>query len=145
MSNVPRASNTSFISRTYSKNVVEQTIQFAPQGAGAPLMVWGDPTSYYFTLTRTGTGAYTLKTNQAYPTMPAKNGVVPIPALCGSVSLAVPAGQWSVCPGVPTHNADGTWSMPFTLFLVNTATDIAAATGNVVNLYVDLPMDLLNP
>jgi hypothetical protein len=146
MSNVPRSANTSQLARTFSHNVVEQTVQFAPQGTSAPLIVWGDAAAgFYFTITRTGVGTYTLKTNQAYPSLPARNGIVPIPALCGSISLATPVGQWSLVPSNPTHNADGTWTMPFTLLLVNTATDIAAATGNIINLYIDLPMDLLNP
>jgi hypothetical protein len=143
---VPFQSPITFLGRTFFKNAVQHDLTFAPQGVSAPLMVFGDPTSAYFTLARTGVGTFTLTTVNAYPALPAKNGIVPLPILEGSVSLATPAGQWNVCAGLPTQNASThIWTMPFTLFSAATATDIAAATGNLVNLYVVLPMDLNNP
>lgn len=143
---VPFASPTTFLGRTFFHNAVQHDMTFAPQGTAAPLMVFGDPGSNYFTLARVGTGAYTLTTVNAYPALPAQHGVVPLPILEGSVSLAAPAGQWNVCAGLATQNASTKiWTMPFTIFNAAAAADIAAATGNLVNLYVVLPMDLLNP
>jgi hypothetical protein len=143
---VPLASPTTFLARTFFHNAVQMAVTFAPQGTSAPLMVYGDPGSNYFTLARTGVGTYTLTTVNAFPNLPAKNGVVPTPILEGSVALATPAGQWNICEGLPTRNAStGIWTIPFTIFNAATASDIAAATGNIVTLWVVLPMDLLNP
>ncbi len=143
---VPFQSPITFLGRSFFKNAVQHDMTFAPQGTAAPIMVFGDPTSSYFTLARTGVGTYTLTTVNAYPALPAKNGIVPLPILEGSISLAVPAGQWNVCAGLATQNVSThIWTMPFTLFNAATASDIAAAAGNLVNLYVVLPMDLNNP
>ena len=81
----------------------------------------GDVTGEYGTLTRTGAGTYTYVTNDTY---------TGVSFMWGSVVLATPAGQWNICPGAPTKNANNTWTLPFTVFNAATATDIPVVAGN---------------
>jgi hypothetical protein len=109
-----------------SKNI-DMPLAFAPQGAGAPVQGEGDPKGSYLVVARTGVGTYTVTSKDIFA------GFI---YFSGGVSLGTPAGQWSVCGGTPVHNANGTWTIPFTLFNVATATDIAAAAGNTVFLWL---------
>lgn len=114
-------------SLTQGQRHVDYELSFLPQGASAPILGEGDPKGTYVTLTRTGVGVFSLVTKDPY---------LAIVATSGSVSLATPAGQWSVCFGVYTKNANNTWTLPLTLFNVGTATDIAANASNIVSLYI---------
>lgn len=96
-------------------------VKVLPNGAGVPTMGEGDPNGTYFTIVRTGAGAFTLKTKDPY---------VALVSMVGSVEAATQA-PWVFSRGAATKNADNTFSIPFTIYIANTgtATDLNAGTG----------------
>ncbi len=99
-------------------------IKVLPNGTGTPTIGEGDPNQSYVTISRTGAGAFTIKTNDPY---------VALVSWQATVSAASQA-NWTVSRGTATQNADFTWSIPFTIYDAGTATDLAAASGNSVDL-----------
>jgi hypothetical protein len=94
---------------------------FLPQGTSAPILGEGDPKGTYISLTRTGVGTYQIVTKDPY--------VAFVGASLDFIQNA-PAGNWNAIFGAPSQGATKVWTIPFTLFLVATATDIAANANN---------------
>lgn len=128
--------------RIYHQGAVQVTAQvdymvtFAPQGTAAPVLGEGDAGGTYIVLTRTGVGTYTVKT---------KDPFIAAVGYTGWVNLGTPAGQFAICFGTPVHNADNTFTFPFTIFNGAAAQDVAAAAGNVVTLALTMRNSSVKP
>jgi hypothetical protein len=88
-------------------------------GTGVPTLGEGDPNGSYFTIARTSAGAFTLKTKDPYVALVSFQATV----------QAATQGNWTSSRGAATKNADNTFSIPFTIYLAGTATDLNAGTG----------------
>lgn len=104
---------------TQGKRHVWMPIKILCNGTGAPTIGEGDPNGSYFTITRTGTGAFTLKTKDPYVALVYFNAGV----------AAGTQASWTVSRGQATKNADNTFSIPFTIYDAGTPTDLNAGTG----------------
>lgn len=96
--------------------------RFAPNGAGAPTLVYGRG----FTVTRTGTGTYSISLQDTYP------GI-----------LHADSRLWSIAPSANKTHLSAVSSPVKTITLLtldgsNVAADIAAAAGTFISFRVDL-------
>ena len=90
---------------------VYMTLQIIGNGASAPSLGEGDPKGTYFTVSRTTTGTYLLKTKNPFP------GSVGVDA---NIMSATDTNAWSVTPKLPVQNADHTWSFELVTFEAGT-------------------------
>jgi hypothetical protein len=111
--------------KTNGQAWVAMALKFFPAGAGTPTQGEGDPNGAYFTIARTGTGVYTIKTKDPFSAIVTKQA---------AITMATPA-NWTVVWGPSTHNADGTWTMTFTTFNAGAAADLAANASNIVECF----------
>lgn len=114
--------------RTQGVSHIFAALKVLPNGTGTPTLGEGDPNAYYFSIARTGVGAFTLKTKDPY---------VALVSFQATVAAATQA-NWTVSRGSATKNADNTISIPFTIYDAGTATDLAALAGNNIDLLVTL-------
>lgn len=82
-------------------------VTFTGQGAGTPLNAEGDPNGIWLTITRQNVGKYTIKTVDPW---------LAIAAFGGDIATATVANHWIVNFGIPSQNADNTWSVTVQVF-----------------------------
>lgn len=106
-------------------------IKVLPNGTGVPTIGEGDPNQSYLSITRTGTGAFTLKTKDPY--------VALVNIFIGV--RAVTQAPWSASGALAVKNADNTISIPFTIYNAGVAADLnagVAAGAGVIDITVVL-------
>jgi len=94
---------------------------FVGAGAAVPTNGEGDPNAIWLTITRQGVGKYTIKTVDPW---------LAVTAFGGDIAAATIANHWIVNMGLPTQNADNTWSIPVQTF--SAASGAAPAAADVV-------------
>jgi hypothetical protein len=115
-----------------------------PQGGTTPpLMGEGDPHSSFVTVIRgasgingaTGeTGTYVIQTT---------NPFLAVVSQIGNLTFTAPQGGYEVSFGTPYQNADGTWTIFFTVYDSGTATDLPL--GSAVSMSLVFRNSLAKP
>jgi hypothetical protein len=99
-------------------------VRVLPNGTGTPTLSEGDSAGSYFSIAHTSTGVLTLTTKERF---------LAVVRAVATINLGTPAGQWT-CQTTCTQNSNQTWAITINMFDGATATDIAAATGNVIDV-----------
>ena len=110
------------VQHTQIRETVRFPLLLKGAGASAPVFVCGDTigasSGTHFTITRSGTGTYSLVSRNAFP------------YCCkavGALNAATPAVNSLICIGVPTKNSTtNVWTVPVQVYLAGSPADLTA-------------------
>jgi hypothetical protein len=105
------------LSNTQGIAHVQHGLTIIGQGTSTPTLSEGDPKGVYFSVGRSGVGTYSLTTLDPF-----------LAVVCVQLEIAsaTATNSWTVTCGLPSQNANGTWSVGFCTFLAGVKTDVAA-------------------
>lgn len=105
---------------TQCHSAVDLPVVLTGAGAAKPTLGEGDAAGAYFTITRGGTGDYTLTT---------KDKFLAVVAYDVTLAMGTPANTWTVMLYTPSQNTDNTWS-----FRIKTQNNATYAAGTAADL-----------